>query len=258
MKKEKDDDDGYKVVARSDEESQVEASTSSGKPGSWERRITRDQTTLFAVLAVGSIASALGFSTLQEKVFNIPGFTYGGWMTFITYLTYSACGLAESVATRSYKRNASLRGYIFSGTYADTTPDWFHDVGRPIVISIFVNTCIMHFKVGFWWWKRRYSLARRYRSLTQKQLNKGFAGHEFELAIKYGQHLYVIFVVLTYSSGMPFLYILAAVHFISCYWSEKYELLKVCTVRPPVGGNGMNRNPETGGETRARETYQDQ
>ncbi|KAG2435320.1 hypothetical protein HXX76_007395 [Chlamydomonas incerta] len=62
-------------------------------------------------LAVGSIASALGFSTLQEKVFNIEGFTYGGWMTFITYLTYSTCGLAESAATRSFKRNAALRDY---------------------------------------------------------------------------------------------------------------------------------------------------
>ncbi|EFJ48171.1 hypothetical protein VOLCADRAFT_117676, partial [Volvox carteri f. nagariensis] len=42
------------------------------------------------------------------------------------------------------------------------------------------------------------------------------------------QHLYVIYVVMVYSSGIPLLYILAAVHFSTCYWSEKYELLRLC------------------------------
>ena len=45
-----------------------------------------------------------------------------------------------------------------------------------------------------------------------------------------GQHLYLIFVVMTYSSSMPLLYVLAAVHFATCYLSEKYELLKICKV----------------------------
>ncbi|GLI59764.1 hypothetical protein VaNZ11_001725 [Volvox africanus] len=101
-------DEGYAVVARSDvEAAQAEASS---KPAH-QQKPPRSPTAFFMALAVGSIATALGFSTLQEKVFNIPGFTYGGWMTFITYLTYSACGLAESAATRSFKRNASLRDY---------------------------------------------------------------------------------------------------------------------------------------------------
>lgn len=56
-----------------------------------------------------SIVSALGFSTLQEKVFNIEGFTYGGWMTFITYVTYSICGTAETVITRGWARQGALK-----------------------------------------------------------------------------------------------------------------------------------------------------
>eukprot|EP00198_Chlamydomonas_reinhardtii_P003565 XP_001692901.1 predicted protein [Chlamydomonas reinhardtii] len=121
-----------------------------------------------------------------------------------------------------------LDGYIFGGAYADTTPAWYTDVGRPIVISVFLNTVITHAKIGFWWWWRRYKLSSRFRCLTQEQLDRSFEGHDFELAIKFGQHLYLIFVVMTYSSSMPLLYVLAAVHFATCYLSEKYELLKIC------------------------------
>lgn len=56
-----------------------------------------------------SIASALVFSTLQERVFNIPGFEYGGWMTFLTYLMYATCGWLEAVVTRDLNRRAPLR-----------------------------------------------------------------------------------------------------------------------------------------------------
>ncbi len=46
-----------------------------------------------------------------------------------------------------------------------------------------------------------------------------------------GQHLYVIFVVMTYSGGMPILYLVAAFHFATSFWVEKFELLRVCKVR---------------------------
>lgn len=41
-------------------------------------------------------------------MFNIPGFTYGGWMTFITYITYAVCGLADSIITRQTLRQGRL------------------------------------------------------------------------------------------------------------------------------------------------------
>lgn len=58
---------------------------------------------------VRSIVSAIGFSALQEWVFKIPGFTYGGWMTFITYLTYATCGWIETAVTRNTQRHGHLR-----------------------------------------------------------------------------------------------------------------------------------------------------
>ncbi|KAG2489932.1 hypothetical protein HYH03_011565 [Edaphochlamys debaryana] len=134
------------------------------------------------------------------------------------YLPGPAAAVSDTVLDR----------YIFNGGFGDTTPNWYGDVGRPIVIAIFLTTLIIHLKIGFLWWWRRHKLATRYKALTQRQLDEAYEGHEFELSIRYGQHLYVIFVVVTYSSGMPILYILAAVHFASCYWAEKFELLKVC------------------------------
>ncbi len=41
-----------------------------------------------------------------------------------------------------------LEGVVFTGVYSDTTPRWYRDVGRPIVISMFINTLLLHAQVG--------------------------------------------------------------------------------------------------------------
>eukprot|EP00798_Chlamydomonas_sp_ICE-L_P005542 gene5542-4178_t len=72
----------------------------------------RQSNVLFATLAVGSIISALGFSMLQEHVFRIDGFNFGGWMTFVTYVTYAACGWVETAVTRNNQRHGRIRDYF--------------------------------------------------------------------------------------------------------------------------------------------------
>ncbi|GFR42972.1 hypothetical protein Agub_g3971 [Astrephomene gubernaculifera] len=185
------------------------------------------------VVANAMIEYAIGWLTRQEKHHTrsrqAVSMARGLFITQFVNTAFSNLlanlylpGPAKSVS------GSFLAGYIFAGSYADTTPNWFHDVGRPIVISIAVNTAILHIKVLFRWWWRRRCVSSRYRCLTQAQLNKAYSGHDFELSLKYGQHLYVLFVVMTYSGGMPVMYLLAAVHFASAYWSEKFELLRVC------------------------------
>lgn len=53
--------------------------------------------------------SALGYSMLQERVFNVPGFVFGGWMTFLTYAAFAVCGWAEVAASNDHERRASLK-----------------------------------------------------------------------------------------------------------------------------------------------------
>jgi hypothetical protein len=52
-------------------------------------------------------------------------------------------------------------------------------------------------------------------------------GHEFQIAIRYGEHLTAIFVCWLFSSGMPLMYWSCALSFALHFWVEKYELLKV-------------------------------
>lgn len=52
-------------------------------------------------------------------------------------------------------------------------------------------------------------------------------GHEFEIAIRFGEQLTAIFVCWIFSSGMPLMYWSCAISFALHFWVEKYELLKV-------------------------------
>ncbi|MEW5297529.1 MAG: hypothetical protein WDW36_000734 [Sanguina aurantia] len=76
------------------------------------------QSALFAALAVGSVITALGFSYLQELVFDIEGFKYGGWMTFLTWSTYAICGAVDLLANGNLTRNAALKDYALISVLA--------------------------------------------------------------------------------------------------------------------------------------------
>lgn len=65
----------------------------------------------FTVLAVGSLVCAVAFAYLQEKVFLVEGFHYGGFMTLITTLTYAACGFFEIFMTGD-KMKATYKDYL--------------------------------------------------------------------------------------------------------------------------------------------------
>ena len=52
-------------------------------------------------------------------------------------------------------------------------------------------------------------------------------GHEFELAVRYGEHVSAVFVALVLSGGSPLVIISCAVSFLAHYWLEKYELIRV-------------------------------
>jgi adenosine 3'-phospho 5'-phosphosulfate transporter B3 len=40
---------------------------------------------------------------------RIPGFSYGGWMTVLTYITFIFCAISERVLTNDNKRNSSVK-----------------------------------------------------------------------------------------------------------------------------------------------------
>jgi len=66
---------------------------------------------LFLLLCAGYLGSALGFAALQERVFEIPGFKFSGWMTFVTAATMAVCGMLERLLTRDLNRVGTLAQY---------------------------------------------------------------------------------------------------------------------------------------------------
>lgn len=71
-----------------------------------------DERILLAFLTFFSLGSALGFSYLQEKVFRVEGFKFHGFMTFLTSVTYTVCGIVELFVTGDLKRKAPWFDYF--------------------------------------------------------------------------------------------------------------------------------------------------
>ncbi|KAJ9530166.1 hypothetical protein QJQ45_023445, partial [Haematococcus lacustris] len=130
---------------------------------------------------------------------------------------------------------------VFGGTYADFTPNWYRDVGRSLLISHFAGLLVRL----AWILMLLLNAARKRReapkALTQAELDASYQGHHFdELAVRYGEHLTVIFVCMVFCAGMPLFLWSAAVSFVIHYWVERYELLKVCQ-RPGIYTSDLAR-----------------
>jgi hypothetical protein len=64
-------------------------------------------------------------------------------------------------------------------------------------------------------------------ALTQRQLNKAYAGPEVELSERYGAIMNAVFVILMYSPGMPIIYLCGVIFFATAYWVDKITLLEI-------------------------------
>ena len=63
-------------------------------------------------------------------------------------------------------------------------------------------------------------------ALTQEDFNKYYVGSDCELAFKYAQIMSTIYVCMTFSTGIPLLYIIAAVNFLLYYVVEKFLFIR--------------------------------
>jgi hypothetical protein len=63
-------------------------------------------------------------------------------------------------------------------------------------------------------------------ALTQDELNKLYSGSDCELAYNYAQLMSTLFVCLTFSTGIPVLYCVAAGNFAMFYFVEKYLFIQ--------------------------------
>lgn len=70
------------------------------------------RTNQFLILASGSLLCSLGFAFFQEKVTHIPNFSHYDFMTLLTTITFTVCGMIERYATNDLVRKAPIQMYF--------------------------------------------------------------------------------------------------------------------------------------------------
>jgi hypothetical protein len=125
---------------------------------------------------------------------------------------------------------------LHTSSRVEFDPTWFNQVGTTIILVQLGEVVNAHAP-------RLFNLIKFYRNkhlacsnpgayLTQDDLNKAFAGPPFEFASNYAQLLSTFFVCLTFSTGIPLLYPLAAANFWVFYFIEKYHFMRVYRIPP--------------------------
>jgi len=67
---------------------------------------------------------------------------------------------------------------------------------------------------------------RRTKKVIQAEYEQLYTGPEFILQTRYGQLLSIVFVAMTYSSGLPVIYLIVFAWMFLTYWIDKILLLR--------------------------------
>ena len=125
---------------------------------------------------------------------------------------------------------------FLNGEYDDFTPEWYDDIGRNVLQTVFVYSIGVHLvKFAVHWlhqfmrWRDRGfgSDIRITKQVSQENLNKLYIGPEFIIEVRYATVLTVCFVCVAYAPAMPLLYLIAGLGFWATYLIDKWFFLRV-------------------------------
>jgi len=116
------------------------------------------------------------------------------------------------------------------------TASWYNSVGVTIILVQLGSIINCHadsiYRYYFYNKTKDDALLHPEKSLTQDELNKKFIGPKFDLAYNYAELLTTIFVSLTFATGIPLLYPIAAVNFFIYYFTEKFFFINMYKIPP--------------------------
>eukprot|EP01036_Dinobryon_divergens_P028342 gene28342-37274_t len=110
----------------------------------------------------------------------------------------------------------------------ELSSQWFNTIGVTIILVQLSDAFFAHSAKAWKYMQHYYTLrfvqseAGENLALTQEDLNKYYVGSDCELAFKYAQIMSTMYVCMTFSTGIPLLYIIAAVNFLLYYVVEKF------------------------------------
>lgn len=115
---------------------------------------------------------------------------------------------------------------LFDGPFDDITRGWYGVVGVTILTNMALQTvvpaCTSISLMILTWVSRKCC---RGGCRHQAELLKIYTNPPFDIKSKYAQMLTVVFVTMTYSSGLPLLNMFAAIYMFFMYWGDKFVLL---------------------------------
>lgn len=151
--------------------------------------------------------------------------------------------------------NAAILNDIFQVEPTSTlefSSDWYSNTGVSILLVQIGNVFSTHLYKIFKFYLHKRSLRIAHENLTnkfdgnknlvftQEDLNEMQKGSPFQLAYRYAQLLSTFFVCMTFSSGMPALYIIGGANFLVFYIVEKFLFIKYYQ-NPPRFNTRMNK-----------------
>eukprot|EP00924_Labyrinthula_sp_SR-Ha-C_P002641 snap_masked-scaffold_13-processed-gene-2.23-mRNA-1 protein AED:1.00 eAED:1.00 QI:0/0/0/0/1/1/3/0/1026 len=183
--------------------------------------------TLFNVVLEGVLVGSVSFErdedkTKQERKLLIRFF-------FAMYLNTAVVTYLQSFNLES------VFGFtlpiIGSGDFSDFVNEWYGEVGSDLILIGFGQILGPHIgSVGFY----LYNLLRRRLKtpISQKGVEDLYLGPEFILSFRYAQIVLTIAFCLTYSAGIPLLYLITAFCCFGTFWVDKYLMVFHC--RKPI------------------------
>lgn len=163
-----------------------------------------------------------------EKQHSLPAqiFMSASLMTLISFMNIGVIIVLVSINIGHY-----LPVPILQGSYANFSVKWYQYVGSYLCIQmvlLVISQPIFNILYEFYFSCIRCcdrgcrSSSRNTKQVTQADYEDINTYNEFEWDYRYCVNLTVMFVAMLYGSGMPILYLIAAIFYGAQYWVDKY------------------------------------
>lgn len=110
--------------------------------------------------------------------------------------------------------------------YEDFTPDWYVFVGTSLLVTMISYIPIGQLKPCFKTLKTKWN-RRKEVAASQEDLNEKYMGPIFPWKERYSFLMNMFFVILTYGGGLPLLFWVGFISFVTTYWVDKYMFCNI-------------------------------
>ena len=168
---------------------------------------------------------------LKYRVRNIFVFQYVNTV-IVVLLAFNSLPLPANVSSTLFAGDLKF----VKGVFKDFDVRWYAQVGSVIVATQIAMIFVPHFFVLVGELKRfcrrckdrKYSCdSKKTVQVIQSKYEEIYMGGEFYIQFRLAHILTSVFVTLTFSSGLPLLYLVLYVNLVAVYWLDKYMILRV-------------------------------